>query len=340
MENEKGNTKVIGIVIVVAVLAVVGYVLTRPSPPAPAGPAPKLILGAETSLLTAPVWVAENKGFFKEEGIEVTIKEFGSGRASFVAMLKREGVDICTVAPTPIMFNSFERQDFTILATFVYSYDDVKVIARKDKGIKEASDLKGKKVGTPAGTTGQFFLAAYLTHNGIESAAVEAVNIAPAALPSARSEGTVDAIVVWEPHAFNAGKSSGENAVRLPSSEVYKETFNFLAMKDFTRENPEALKRFLRAISRAITFIRKNKEEAQSLVAQRLKLDMKVMTVLWDDFVFDISLEQSLLVTLEDEARWAIKSKLTERTEVPNYLEFVHIDALKAIRPETVTVIH
>ena len=99
----------------------------------PTKPIEKVSLGVEASLLPAAVWVADNKGYFQDEGLDLTIKEFNSGRLSFLAMLKGEGVDISTVAPTPIMFSSFNRQDFSILATFVYSYDDVKVIARRDK---------------------------------------------------------------------------------------------------------------------------------------------------------------------------------------------------------------
>ena len=145
-------------------------------------PIEEVTLGVETSLLPAAVWVAEDKGFFQKEGLALNIKEFDSGRLSFLAMLRDGDVDISTVAPTPIMFNSFERQDFSIFATFVYSDDDVKVITRKDKGIEKAADLKGKKVGTPAGTTGQFFLAAFLTLNNVPSSEVEMIDIQPSDL--------------------------------------------------------------------------------------------------------------------------------------------------------------
>ena len=42
--------------------------------------AEKVILGVETSFLTAAVWVAENKGYFQEQGIDLVIKEFDSGK--------------------------------------------------------------------------------------------------------------------------------------------------------------------------------------------------------------------------------------------------------------------
>ncbi|MDP6670818.1 MAG: NrtA/SsuA/CpmA family ABC transporter substrate-binding protein [archaeon] len=274
------------------------------------GEVERLTLGAETSLLTAAVWIAEDKGFFKEQNLEILIEEFESGKASFNDMLDG-GVDISTVAPTPIMFNSFKRADFFIFATFVSSVEDVKVIARKDSGINSAQDLKGKRVGTPVGTTGQFFLAAFLTFRNMEESDVEVVDISPSNLPEALNNKEVDAIVIWEPHANNAKKLLGDNAAHLQSSDVYDETFNFMVMKDFAEQNPEAIKRFLKAIDKATEFIKENKEESQEIVAERLGLNKEEMAVLWDDFSFDISLKQSLLLTLEDEARWAISSKLT-----------------------------
>ena len=299
----------------------------------------KVTLGVETSLLPAAVWVAENKGYFQEEGLDLTIKEFASGRLSFLAMLKGEGTDISTVAPTPIMFSSFDRQDFSIFATFVYSYEDVKVIAHRGKGITTAADLVGKRIGTPAGTTGQFFVEVFLTRTQLSPSEVEVIDISPSELPDALKNSRVDAIVIWEPHAYNAQKLLGQNAVRLPSSDVYRETFNFMVMKDFAQAHPEVLNKFLRAIDKATDFIGKHKEDSQMIVAERLKLDKEVMTTLWDDFIFEISLDQSLLVTIEAEARWAINNKLTDKIEVPNYLDYIHFDALEEVKPEAVGII-
>jgi ABC-type nitrate/sulfonate/bicarbonate transport system substrate-binding protein len=297
----------------------------------------ELVLGAEGSLLPAAVWIAENKGYFEESKLDLTIKIFDSGRLSFLDMLDG-GADISTVAPTPIMFKSFERDDFSIFATFVYSYNDVKVVVAKDKGISKIEDLKGKKIGTPAGTTGQFFVEAFLSYNDISDSEVEVVDISPSDLPGALNKREVDAIVIWEPHAYNAQKLLGDNALRLPSSGVYKETFNFMVMDDFVEENPEVLKKFLEAIDRATNFIKDNKKESQEIVAQRLNLDRGVTNILWEDFVFELSLDSDLITTLEDEARWAIDGGLTEKTEVPNYLDYIYFDVLEDVDSSLVTL--
>jgi len=299
----------------------------------------KVTLGVESSLLPASVWVAESKGYFEEEGLDLTIKEFNSGKASFLAMLEGEGIDISTVAPTPIMFSSFDRQDFSIFAIFAYAYEDIKVIAHRGKGITTAADLKGKKIGTPKGTTGQFVTEAFLIHNGLLLSEVEVIDISPAKLPDALNNNRVDAIVIWEPHAYNARNLLGQDAVRLPSSDIYRTTFNFMVMKDFAQAHPEVLNKFLRAIDRATDFIAEHKEESQDIVAERLKLDKEVMTTIWDDVTMEIFLDQSLIVTIEAEARWAIKNKLTNKTEVPNYLDYIYYDALEDVKPEAIGII-
>ena len=330
----------IGIITVVIVLVVGIYWYIQKEPEKYIGLPEKVILGVESSLLPASVWVAENKGYFQEQGLDLTIKEFDSGRLSLLAMLKGdESIDISAAAPTPIMFSSFDRQDFSIFATFAYAYEDIKVIARKDKGINTAADLKGKKIGTPIGTTGQFFTETFLIYNTVSFSDVEIVDVAPSDLPSALNKGEVEAIVIWEPHGSNARELLGDKAIRLPSSDVYKTTFNFLVIKDFAEENPEVLKKFLRAIDKATMFIKNNKKESQDVVTKRLNLEKEAVALHWDEFVFEISLNQSLLIALEDEARWAIKNNLTSATKIPNYLDYIYIDALEVVKPEVIGII-
>lgn len=334
------RTKLIGIAAIGggAMMVLVWFLLPATTEPTRTVQLERITVGAEASMLTAAIWVAESRGYFDKEGLDVRIKTFDSGRLSLLAMLKGEGIDICTVAPTPIMFNSFERDDFAIIATFVYSYDDIKVIARKDKGIVTARDLKGKKVGTPARTTGQFFLNAFLTDRGVPAKEVQAIDINPSDLPVALEKNDVDAIVIWEPHGYYAQELLGDKATRLPDLDIYKETFNFVVMKDYAATHPELLAKFLRATDAATTFIVENKEEARELVAENLDLDRKVTAAIWDDFVFEMSLDQTLIRTLEEEALWAIRSQLVDRPKIPNYLHYIHLRSLKAVKPQAVTI--
>ena len=296
-------------------------------------------LGVEAAILPAAVWVAEAKGYFQQEGLAVTIKPFDSGRLSFEAMLEGQGVDISTVAPLPIMFNSFDRQDFSITATFAYSFTDIKVIARRDHGITTTADLKGKKVGTPKGTTGQYFLEVFLMRNGISLSETELVDTGPSELPQALESGQVDAIVIWEPHAGLARQLLGDAAIQLPSADIHRTTFNFMVMEEFTQTRPDVLVSFLRAIDKATAFVADHEAESQAIVAERLKLEKDSVTRFWPDFTFELSLDQSLIVTLEAEARWAIGNRLTTESQVPNYMDYIYSAALEEVDPGAISII-
>jgi ABC-type nitrate/sulfonate/bicarbonate transport system substrate-binding protein len=296
-------------------------------------------LGCETSLLTAPVWVAQDKGYFQEEGLNVKTIEFDSGKASFGAMLNQRNIDISTVAQTPIMLRSFNRNDFVIIAAIVHSDNDVKVLVRQDKGIKNPSDLRGKKVGITKGSTGQFFLDLFLIYNGVISSKIETIDLKPPELPQAIADGRVDAICTWEPHILKAKKLLGAEALILPSQGIYREDFYFVANKNFVKNNPEILKTFLKSIAKGQKFIQENKEKSISIVSHRLKLDKNLTAMIWDEFRFQLMLDQTILLSLEDEARWAMREGLTDKKEIPNYLDFIYMHALEQVKPEAVTII-
>ena len=67
------------------------------------GPTEKISLGVGSSLHPSAVWIAKNKGYFQEQGLDVEIKEFDSGKNALKTMLNEGGLDIVTVAQTPIV---------------------------------------------------------------------------------------------------------------------------------------------------------------------------------------------------------------------------------------------
>jgi len=321
-----------------AALFLVPMVLAAGCSPSPPEKMEKIVLGAETVPHCSPVWIAENKSYFREQNLVVEIEKFESGRTALRSMLSGERIDMVTAAQTPVVFNSFTRDDFAIVGGMVYSENDVKLLARQDSGISAPADLKGKTVGMTAGSSGHFFLGLFTAYYQMRASDLKTLDMEPTRLTQALIEGQVDAIATWEPHIHKARKTLGNKALLLSSGGMYREDFYFVARKDFIQNRFETLKRFLMAIEKAEEFIRKNKEEAADIVVKRLKMDRETLNATWDSFHFALFLDQPILTSLEDEARWTMRNGLGDAREIPNYLEYLHSDALKAVKPEAVQI--
>jgi len=337
------SKKTIGIV--VAAIIVIGilvgsYLWLSQEQPKYMGSIENVTIGiSATSLLPSLVHIAKEKGYFLEEGIDMEIKNYSAGKFALATTFEGE-TDMCTVADTPIVSNSFERNDFAVFATILDSAQHAKALARKDRNISTPQDLIGKKTATTIGTTAHFFMVTFFLVNSMDLEDVEIVGMKPSEMVDAIVSGDVDAIFAWEPNILNAQKLLGDNAILLTSDVGYTATFNLVSKNDFIGNNSELLKKVIRALVKAEEFAKNNRGESVDIIASRLETDREDIDTLWDDYKFRVSLPQFLLVTLEDEARWYIESNLTNTTGVPNYLDYIYMDALESVKPEAVTIIH
>ena len=338
------DKKLSGIIIILVLIVVVveGYFLfqTYRNPAKKyTGPMEKITLGVEKSLFPSLVWVAENKGYFEENGVEVTIKDFDSGRLALKTMLKQGGLDMVTAAQTPVVSDSFEHSDFVIVAAMVSSYNYVKVSARRDRGITRPVDLRGKNIGLTKGSSGQYFLGMFLVNNGIQLSEVNVQDIKTSELVASLQNGTVDAISTWEPQVSNAQSALGDNGVTFPAGKILLANSYFLSNQNFLQANPIVITRFLQALTQAEDFIKENKDEAITIVSERLGWKRDVVSSVWDEYQFGLFLDQTIIQSLEEQAKWAIQNKLTDKTVVPNYLDFISVDALKKAAPEKAIIV-
>ena len=164
--------------------------------------------------LSLPIFVADSLKLFAEEGIAVTTRECIGGNRCIKLMLDGE-VPLATAAEMPVMLNSLARSDFAIVATFVTSKRDIKLIARKSAGIATARDLRGKRIGTVQGTSAHYFLDGFLLFDAIDTKAVQLVSLAPEQITAALQEGRIDAAAIWEPFANRSIRALAEDAVVL-----------------------------------------------------------------------------------------------------------------------------
>jgi NitT/TauT family transport system substrate-binding protein len=105
------------------------------------------------------------------------------------------------------------------------------------------------------------------------------------------------------------------------------------------KKHPDAIKKVIRALIKAEGFIKQNPNESLNIVADSIVIEKALLSEVLGEFDFKVTLTQVLLITLEDETRWAIKSKLVEKSKMPNYIDFIYVDGLQAVKPEAVRII-
>jgi len=303
------------------------------------GPVEKITVAIGTGPVTSLIHIAFENGYFTNEGLDVVIQQHPSGKAAFNALVEGEA-DLATAAETPIMFAIMRGEKIGILATISSSEKNKMIVARKDKGVSIPNDLKGKRIGVTVGSSGDYFMDSFLIMHGISRDEVQVINVGSNAMVDALTSGEVDAVSTWNPYISILQKGLGDNAVTFSGEGIYRETFNIATKQDFANENPETIKKVLRALIKAEEFCEENPDEAQEIIADKIGMDRAALNELWELYDFKVTLDQSLLVELEAEARWAIKNNLTDATEVPNYLDYIYLDALEEVKPEAVGIIH
>jgi NitT/TauT family transport system substrate-binding protein len=302
------------------------------------GPPEKITIAYSTIPYTALFQVAFEKGFFLTEGLDVTPQPHPFGKVALDAVLEGKA-DIATPADTPIMFAVTSGKKIYAVAEIAISNKSLAIIARKDRGIASPLDLRGKNVGASLGTTGDFFMDSFLITRGIGRNEVNIVDMKPDEMLDALLKGRVDAVSTWIPNIQYVQNGLGDTSITFYDEAIFNELICLAASQEFVEQHPETIKKVLRALIRAEMFIKKNPEESKRLVAAFIKIDRPLLDTIWDSFDFRVTLDQSLLISLEDQTRWAMKNRLTEIASTPNYLNYIYFDGLATVKPEAVRII-
>ena len=281
------------------------------------------------------VHIAVEKGYFVEEGLIVESLMHTYGKAALQSVTEGKA-DFATVAETPVMFSVLKGEKIFVIANIEASTTNNAIVARKDAGIAKPSDLKGKRIAYTPGTTSDFFLDTYLTANGLTRQDIKPVGLKPEESQDAFVAKKIDAASIWNYPLTQIMQQLGEDGIIFYDRDIYTETFNIACQQNFVKHNPETVKRFLRALIKAEEFVAENSDAAQSIMSAHTQIDKRLINKVWNSFNYRVVQGQTLLLTLEDETRWAMKNKLTDQTVMPNYLDYLHLDSLREIKPEAV----
>ena len=281
--------------------------------------------------------IAQAKGYFADAGLETTTHKFPSGKAALADLLAGKA-DFATVAETPLMFAVMNNAKLSVIATIQTSSLSHAIIAQKDKGILSLNDLKGKKIGAALSSSSHFFLDTILTANGISRKEVELVDIKAEKIPDALANGEIDAGSTFTPYVELTQRKLGNQGITFREQTLYRYNFVIVAMNEFIHQNPDSVKKLLQALIKAEQFTEVNPGDSQQIVADFCGIETGIVRNTWADATLDVTLDQSLIIALEDETRWAIRIGLQPAVKMPNYLDYIYLEGLKSVKPGAVRI--
>jgi NitT/TauT family transport system substrate-binding protein len=298
-----------------------------------AAPAGELAIASTPSASSLPIDIAFAHGYFAAEGVRVRPVECTSGPRCMGQLFER-AVQFAAVSELPVVFNSFDRADYAIVATLVTSTRNINLIGRKSAGITGPQGLLGKKIGVIVGSSSHYFLDAYLLFHGIDPRQVRVVALQSENMPGAIESRQVDALAGYSRHTGPVAKALGNDAVVLENPRIYTDSYNLIVDRRTLSEREDDVVKVLRALARAQQFIAAHPQRAKEILGARARLDPAFVEAIFPGFNYRLSLNQSLVSAMEGEARWALREgHVGAGRKMPNYLEFVASGPLRKAAP-------
>jgi len=294
-----------------------------------------LTVAVSRSPHSLPVFVALAEGLFEAEGLSVKAIEAPSGRRCLKLMADGQA-DIGTAAETAIVFESFERSDFAVIATFSSTSSDIELVARRAAGIKVPGDLVGKRLGVVKGTSAQYFLDTFLLNNDVDPKSVVQVPVQPESALDSMAAAQVDAVAVFQPFAYATAHSPRVDGVVLSESSDYKQTFNLVAQSSVLKARRGDVERFLRAIQRANESIRSRPRQAEGIFVARLGVEPGFAAWSMQHTHALLSLEEGLLRSLQSQANWVLREGYATGRKPADYRALIDAAPLRVVLPNAV----
>jgi NitT/TauT family transport system substrate-binding protein len=238
------------------------------------GPVVKLSVGYLPVTGHAKFFIAQEEGFFKQEGLDVELVEFANS-ADGLAALRAGKLDLGAFGTTAPLVHIAKGADLRIIGGVMG--EDAAIIAtpQNAKSIQKVANLKGKKVATVRLATGDAVLRGALYDAGLNwktDLQIFELKNPPAVIEAVKS-GQVDAGVVWGPHDLRAQEQGLQVVIRSRTLQPGHPCCRLTVNAKEVQERPEVWEHFIRAFLRAEKFAQVNHEKTIDDISKYLKLD-------------------------------------------------------------------
>jgi ABC-type nitrate/sulfonate/bicarbonate transport system substrate-binding protein len=243
-------------------------------------------IGYQKLALYRHLFVAQEKGFFMEEGVRVELEPVVSANRLVEAVLAGElvgtGLTNLQVAMTVEAKDPGKLKLANMLVWREKSYPDY-ILVRSGSPVTSLAGLKGRVIGLHPGSAVRAFCLEVLRQAGIAQTDVQLIELDPGVMQSALAAGRVDAIYCMDPEATNlVEKHVGTVLVANPMSLIFPAPVPISGTAlsaEFVRQHPSAAAGIVRALDRAIEYTRdpSHAEEVAGYIAEYTGIEASVI---------------------------------------------------------------
>lgn len=225
-------------------------------------------------LVCSPFFVAQENGYFKQEGIEIEPQVFVSSNQIVEALLA-DKTDAAMSLAQSVAATIEARQPGQLKVFMANAQNDKEylssLVVRTDSKISSVEQLKGKKIGCFPGQTAVVYLKMTLEKYGLSPEKdVQIVELEPTVHLQALESGSVDALLSYEPTTTIAIQRNIGRVLLAGAFE--KSVINpwvggvFVFSSKFVREHPELAKKVIAALEKAVDYINANPTEYKKIL--------------------------------------------------------------------------
>ncbi|OCA82065.1 ABC transporter substrate-binding protein [Pseudobacillus wudalianchiensis] len=225
-------------------------------------------LGVATWVGYAPLYIAEEKGIFKKNGIKVDLMKMESNTDRRTALAAKRIQGFASTVDTHVVSAAGDVPAVQVVA-LDESHGGDGIVAKKE--IKSLKDLKGKRVAVQTDGGASFFWFLYLLkEEGIDFKEINAQNMTAGDAGAAFIANKVDAAVTWEPWLTKAKKTEFGSVLATSDISPGVITSTIAMHRDFIKENPEVVRALVKSWFEAVDYYKTNEEDALKIMGKAM----------------------------------------------------------------------
>lgn len=276
----KNKTLVSVIILAIAIIGGVYYFAIREKPVVPTE---KVAVRIGHLALVQPIFVAQEKGYLAEAGLDVQLQKFSNANLIMEALSRGEIDGVGTIAySTLFAFENSSPDKFRIYHGASETKDTgfSALIVKKNSGITSPEQLKGKKIVMRSGLSSKSQGEVVIKAIGLDIKDVEFIQVESSLLISVFAKDEISAFLDIQPFAtMIVQKGLGEVLIVSPRAKYVLNPYPLagaVLSREFIAKNPDVAKKFKSAIEKAIEFIRTNETEARKIFQKYLELEENI----------------------------------------------------------------